>query len=234
MDQPNVPISMDRRRFIGLAAIAGASLATGSVLAGCSSQPRNAEPETKAEQPQQNPQATDTTPAPETQPADIDAPVAGKSLIAVFSWSGNTLKAADHLQGIVDADFFRIEPAEPYTTNYNEVLDVAQAEQNAGTLPALAHAVPDWDSYSTIYLGFPVWWYDAPQIIKSFMTAHDCSGKTVAVFSTSGGSSAESCLDSLRAIAPSATFTRSITLDGDAVDAQLDQLDTWQAGLGLQ
>lgn len=65
------------------------------------------------------------------------------------------------------------------------------------------------------------------------MNAHDCTGKTVAVFSTSGGSSAESCLGSLRAIAPGATFTRSVTLADGAVSSQLSQLDTWQAGLGL-
>lgn len=57
--------------------------------------------------------------------------------------------------------------------------------------------------------------------------------ETVNRFLASGGSSAESCLGSLRAIAPGATFTRSVTLDGDAVSSQLTQLDTWQAGLGL-
>lgn len=143
MEQPIISASMDRRRFIGLAAAAGMTLAAGGVLAGCSSQPRN-----------------------------------------------------------------------------------------AGARPALSQTVEAWDSYSTIYLGFPVWWYDAPQIIKTFMDSHDCTGKTVAVFSTSGGSSVESCMGSLRAIAPGATFTRSVTLDGDAVSSQLFQLDTWQAGLG--
>ena len=123
----------------------------------------------------------------------------------MFSWSGHTLTAAQHLNDIVDADFFRIERAEPYTTNCNEVVDVAQAEQNADARPALAQTVEDWDSYSTIYLGFPVWWYDAPQIVKTFMDA----------------------------IAPGATFTRSVTIDGDAASSQLTQLDTWQAGLGL-
>ena len=70
----------------------------------------------------------------------------------MFSWSGHTLTAAQHLNDIVDADFFRIEPAEPYATNSNEVVDVAQAEQNANARPALAQTVEDWDSYSTIYL----------------------------------------------------------------------------------
>lgn len=230
--EQSIETTMDRRRFVGFAAIAGATLMTGGVLAGCSSQPRNAETEQQPEQALQTSQSTEPA-TNETAAADAPAAAAGKSLIAVFSWSGHTLTAAEHLSSIVDADFFRIEPAEPYTTDYNEVLTVAQNEQNAGTLPTLAQTVSNWDSYSTIYLGFPVWWYDAPQIIKSFMSSHDCTGKTVAVFSTSGGSSAESCLGSLRAIAPGATFTRSITLDGDAVDSQVGQLDSWQAGLGL-
>lgn len=227
MEQPIISASMDRRRFIGLAAAAGMTLAAGGVLAGCSSQPRNADAGAQAEQTEPAPQNAEPTAAPEAQATANDAaPAGGKALIAVFSWSGHTLTAAQHLNDIVDADFFRIEPAEPYATNYNEVVDVAQAEQNANARPALAQTVEAWDSYNTIYLGFPVWWYDAPQISKTFMDAHDCTGKTVAVFSTSGGSSAESCLGSLRAIAPGATFTRSVTLDGDAVSSQLSRLDT--------
>lgn len=71
----------------------------------------------------------------------------------MFSWSGHTLTAAQHLNDIVDADFFRIEPAEPYATNSNEVVDVAQAEQTPTPAPrwrkplriGIAIAPSTWD-----------------------------------------------------------------------------------------
>ena len=73
----------------------------------------------------------------------------------MFSWSGHTLTAAQHLNDIVDADFFRIEPAEPYATNSNEVVDVAQAEQNANARPALAQTVEDWVAIAPSTWDFP-------------------------------------------------------------------------------
>lgn len=216
---------MDRRGFFGLAATAGAAAVAGTLLASCSTegaQPRSEEAQSQAE--------------PTADAATEQAPAAAsgdKALVAVFSWSGNTLQMAEYIQVQTGADFFRIEPAEPYTTDYNAVLDVAQQERDQDIRPALAATVENWDEYGTVYLGYPVWWYRAPQVIKSFMDAHDLTGKVVVPFATSGGTSITGTLDDIRALCPGAQLTEGLTLDGGSVASQLDRVDTWLSGLGL-
>lgn len=213
---------IDRRRFLRLTATAGTAAVLGSVLGGCSTE--GAEPRS----------AASGQPGPAESASSPAEPTSSKALVAVFSWSGNTLQVADRIHELVPSDFFRIEPAEAYTTDHNAILDIARRERDEDVRPALAATVENWDEYGTVYLGFPIWWYAVPQIIKTFVTEHDLTGKTVAPFSTADGSSIESVLDDIRAICPDVRLTQGITLDGDAVDSQLGQADAWLGDLGLR
>lgn len=217
--------TMDRRRFLSLAAMAGAGALGGVLLSGCSSEGARSA-------------ASNSAPAENTESADIpstaedtSAPVADKTLVAVFSWSGHTLEMAEHIHERVGGDFFRIEPAEPYTTNYDEVLEVGQQQQDADFRPELAATVENWDEYGTVYLGYPVWWYHIPQIIKSFVDAHDLTGKTIIPFATSGGTSITGTLADIEQLCPNVQFSEGLTLDGDIVSSQMDRVDTWLEGL---
>ncbi len=158
----------------------------------------------------------------------------GKILVAVFSWSGNTLQVAEYIANQTRGDLFRIEPVTPYTTNYDEVLDVAQAEQQTGELPPVAGSVAGWDEYDTVFIGYPVWWYDAPQITKSFGASYDFNGKTVVPFCTSGGSQLSTTLASVQEACVGATFLEGVTIPGSSVSSHLGEVDEWLAGLGLQ
>ena len=152
---------------------------------------------------------------------------AGKTLVAVFSWSGNTLAVADRIAQDLQASEFRIEPQTPYTSNYDEMLQIAQDEQAADTMPALAANVQDWESYTTIYLGFPTWWAHLPQIVKSFLSAHDCTGKTVYPFNTHAGSGFASCLSDLSAACPGADVREGLSLVGTSAASSTDSIDEW-------
>ena len=78
----------------------------------------------------------------------------------------------------------------PYTTSYNQVLDVARKELAETARPALAENISQEEmaSYDTIFIGYPIWWYDAPMIIYSFLESHNFAGKKIIPFATSGGS----------------------------------------------
>lgn len=121
-------------------------------------------------------------------------PLTGESnvLVAYFSWSSsnNTQTMAGYVAEATGGELFRIQPETPYTTNYNEVLDIAQNERNQNARPALYENVTaeQLAEYDVIFVGYPVWWYDAPMIIYSFLEANDYSDKTVVTFATSGGS----------------------------------------------
>lgn len=115
-----------------------------------------------------------------------------KSLIAYFSWSDshNTETMANYVKDITGSDVFEIVPETPYSSNYSETVNVAQKEKNDNARPRLKHNITDEElkNYDVIFLGYPIWWYDAPMIIYSFLESHDFTGKTIIPFATSGGS----------------------------------------------
>lgn len=225
------PAGIDRRAFIGIAATASMTLLLGGTLAGCSSRQEEAA-STSSEQ-QTSQKANEQTQDAAQDPAQAQ-PTGGKALVAVFSWSGNTLQMAEHIRDLTGGDLFRIEPATPYTRDYNEVLDVAQAEQREDARPAIASTVDNWDEYDTIFMGYPVWWYEAPQIIKTFAEAYDFSGKTVIPFATSGGSSITGTVPAIRGLCAGAEFREGLTLDGDRVSSQLDRIEPWLDEQGVR
>ena len=115
-----------------------------------------------------------------------------KVLVAYFSWSSshNTRTMAEYIAEETGGKLFEIKPAVPYTTSYNQVLDVARKELAEKARPTLAENISQEEmaSYDTIFIGYPIWWYDAPMIIYSFLESHNFAGKKIIPFATSGGS----------------------------------------------
>ena len=156
----------------------------------------------------------------------------GGALVAYFSWSGNTEAVAQEIQAQTGADLFEIVPAEPYTDDYNELLDIAQEEQSSDARPAIAETV-DLSGYDTVYLGFPNWWGDMPMILYTFLDEYDLSGKTIAPFNTSGGSGFSGSLDTIADMEPEAEITEGLSLgDGEAEDCA-DVVEEWLANIGM-
>ena len=133
-----------------------------------------------------------------------------KKLVAYFSASGTTKKAAEHLANAIGADLFEIRPAVPYTrtdldwTNNKSRSSVEMS--NPQSRPEIASHVENMSEYDTVYIGFPIWWYVAPTIINTFLESYDFSGKTVIPFATSGGSGMGKTVDVLRKVCPDATW----------------------------
>jgi len=116
----------------------------------------------------------------------------GQSLVAYFSATGTTAKAAKTLAEATGADLFEITPAIPYTSadlNWRDSSSRSTLEmKNPSSRPEIKGKVGDISKYDTIYVGFPIWWYTAPTIINTFLESYDLSGKTIVLFATSGGS----------------------------------------------
>lgn len=158
---------------------------------------------------------------------------AGGTLVAYFSWSGNTEQMAQMIQAETDGDLFEIEPATPYTDDYNTLLDVAQQEQADNARPELASQVENWESYDVVFVGYPDWWSDAPMLIYSFLEAYDWEGKTLVPFCTSGGSGFGRSLDKLPDSAPDATIVEGLHVSGSRVDGASEEIASWIDGLNL-
>lgn len=86
------------------------------------------------------------------------------------------------------ADIYRIEPKTPYTTNHSDLVDLAKEEQNKNVRPEIKNKISNFETFDIIYVGYPIWWSDMPQILYTFFELYDFSGKTVIPFSTHGGS----------------------------------------------
>ena len=114
-----------------------------------------------------------------------------KTLVAYFSASGNTASLAKRLAKAADADLFEIKPVEPYTEAdikwTNPVARCNKEKLGKKNVP-IADRVENFDEYEMIYIGFPIWYFAAPNIIETFVKSYDFSGKKVALFATSGGS----------------------------------------------
>ena len=156
------------------------------------------------------------------------------ALVAYFSASGNTAKAAKVLAKAAGADLYEIKPAVPYTgadLNWMDKRSRSSVEMNdKNSRPALADTDAPVAEHDVIFLGFPIWWYTAPIIINTFLERYDFSGKTIVLFATSGGSSLGSTAAALQSSAPGARI-----LDGRLLNGRLNEgdLKAWVSGLKL-
>ena len=133
-----------------------------------------------------------------------------KTLVAYFSASGVTARAAKEIADAVGADLYEIRPAEPYSQadlNWMDKKSRSTIEMNdPACRPAIAGAVEHMEQYDTVFVGFPVWWYVEPRIVDTFLEGCDLSGKALIPFATSGGSGIEGAEKSLRARCPKADW----------------------------
>ena len=111
--------------------------------------------------------------------------------IIYFSATGTTKKVAGYIKDVTGGDLIEIVPKEKYTDDdlsYNNNNSRATREQNdSSARPEISNTI-DADSYDIIYLGYPIWFGDAPRIILTFLDESNLSGKTVIPFCTSGSS----------------------------------------------
>lgn len=157
-----------------------------------------------------------------------------KILVAYFSASGVTAKAAWKLAEVSGADLFEIKPEIPYTSadlNWMDKKSRSSIEMNdPSSRPGIADRLPDMEQYDIIFVGFPIWWYVAPTIINTFLESYDFSGKTIIPFATSGGSDLGRTNDKLQPSCPGATLLKGKLLNGGVSEGTLKE---WMEDLNL-
>lgn len=156
------------------------------------------------------------------------------ALVAYFSASGTTAKAAKALADAVGAELYEIKPAVPYTgadLNWMDKHSRSSVEmKDKHSRPALADTAAPVTGHNVIFLGFPIWWYVAPTIINTFLESYDFTGKTIVLFATSGGSGLGKSAAGLQGSAPKARIIDGRMLNGRLTEAELK---TWVSGLNL-
>ncbi len=133
-----------------------------------------------------------------------------KILVAYFSPTGSTKKIAEQIAKAANADIFEIIPKIPYTEADLEGLDEhsrsTQEARNRDLRPEIKNKVEDMSKYTTLFIGYPVWWFLPPTIINTFLESYDLLGKKIILFGTSDGSSIGNSINELRNSAPKSIF----------------------------
>lgn len=153
-------------------------------------------------------------------------------LVVYFSATGTTKGVAETIATIIDADVYEITAAQEYTSedlDWNDSDSRTTHEQNDSTArPEISSETLSLDGYSTVYIGYPIWWGEAPRIMNTFVESYDFDGITIIPFCTSGSSGIGSSGQTLESLAGSGNW-----LDGQrfGAGASEDEIASWIAGL---
>ncbi|CDN48790.1 flavodoxin [Neorhizobium galegae] len=157
-----------------------------------------------------------------------------RALVAYFSRSGNTRVIAGQIGRARSADVFEIEPAEPYPADYDETVRQAKRETETDYEPPLRGSVRDIGSYDVVFLGFPIWGMTAPPVIRSFLSAHDLSGRTIVPFVTHGGYGLGRSLSVVAEHARQARIVEGFTKQSEQERETLSQVTRWLGEVRLE
>ncbi|WP_367932717.1 flavodoxin [Enterocloster citroniae] len=155
-------------------------------------------------------------------------------LVAYFSATNTTEGVAEHIANGLGADLYEIVPEEAYTDadlNYNDDSSRSTIEMNdPSSRPAISGGVENMEQYDIVFIGYPIWWGEAPRIVSTFMESYDFSGKTLIPFCTSGGSGLGSSASNLAELTDGAQWLSGQRLGGGSSQ---DEVMEWVNGLGL-
>lgn len=154
-----------------------------------------------------------------------------KALVVYYSETGTTEAIAKKISQVTDADLYRIEPAQPYTAadlDWQDDNSRSTKEMNdRSARPAIKNGKVNLDSIDTVYLGYPIWWDQAPRVVNTFIEANNLSGKKIITFCTSGETSIDGSVRQLKADYPTLDFVKGKRLNG----ASINEIKNWIASL---
>ena len=156
------------------------------------------------------------------------------ALVAYFSATNHTKGIAEQIAEITGADLYEITPAIPYTSadlNYSDRSTRATVEQNdTNARPAISGTVANMERYKVVFLGYPIWWGQAPRIISTFLESYDFSGKIIVPFCTSGSSPIGFSASNLHFLASGADWRDGRRFAAGSSRASVEE---WITGLNL-
>ena len=208
-------------------------LVLGLAACGSANKPASSTTQPETPVPTEQPESSSTAPAesePETQPET------GKTLVVYYSASGNTERVAKDIAEAAGADLFEIVPTEVYTsddldwTNPDSRVSREHDDESLRDVPLTTTEVPDWDSYDTVFIGYPIWWGIAAWPVDTFVKNNDFTGKTVIPFATSSSSGMGQSGSLLADMAGTGEWQEGQRFSSGVSG---DDVQSWVNGLGL-
>ncbi len=199
-----------------------------------STQTDKSESTASAEIQSESPSGTEVSSEPLASQVQQEDTQSSHFLVTFFSATGTTKGVAETLAAGLGADLYEITPAEPYTDedlDYNNNKSRSTIEMNdPSARPQITGSVENMDQYDIVFLGYPIWWGDAPRIMSTFVESYDFTGKTVIPFCTSGGSGIGDSGSNLEGLTSGATWLQGTRLHaGDSQETIME----WVSSLGI-
>lgn len=183
-----------------------------------------------ADEPQK--ELPDTTPDEKTE--EPTEPSGNKKVLVVyFSHTGNTRTIAGYIHDTVKSNLMEIKTADTYTDDYDTLLAQIREEVASEYCPPLTTKIEDIASYDVVFIGYPIWVETAAPPIRTFLTIHDLTGKTVVPFCTSGTSSAEASYRLVRSLCPKSTVLEGIQIRRGTYDTAYERVVAWLQRIGM-
>lgn len=154
-----------------------------------------------------------------------------KILVAYYSYSGNTRKAAQEIYKKVGGDIFEIQVVNAYPAGYNDVVAQAKKELAEDFKPRIRENVKNIDEYDVIFVGSPVWWHTIAPPVTTFLSEHNLSGKTVVPFVTHGGGGRANSFNNVAKLAPNSKVLEGIEFYSDRYTDK--EISDWLNKIGI-
>lgn len=173
------------------------------------------------------------TPSEEKPEEPVEPSGDKKVLVVYFSHTGNTRTIAGYIHETVKSDLVEIKTVDTYTDDYDTLLEQTRKEVASEYCPPLTTKIEDIASYDVVFVGYPIWVETAAPPIRTFLTIHDLTGKTVVPFCTSGTSSAEASYRLVRSLCPQSTVLEGIQIRRGTYDTAYDRVMAWLQKIGI-
>ena len=166
--------------------------------------------------------------------SDVDAASSASVVTVNGETEGRTQHLARLIQEETGGELFSIQTSVDYPGDGGRLVDYAAEEQDENARPELTSHIDNLDQYDVVFVGFPTWWYDLPQVMYSFFDEYDFSGKTIIPFNTHNGSRFSGTIATIQELEPDAeVITGGFTVSERDVAEAGDDLGDWLRGLGF-
>ena len=212
-----------------LMAMMTACVLAAGMLAGCGSDTPSSQEDSQEQTAQEEPQD-------EAEDTSDTAAGSGNVLVVYYSATGNTEGVANTIADAAGGDLFELEPADPYTdedldwTNDDSRVTQEYENEDQRDVELVSTTVDNWDSYDTVFIGYPIWWGIAAWPVDSFVENNDFTGKTVIPFCTSASSGLGDSGALLAEMAGTGDWQEGMRFRSGADEADVQE---WVSGLGL-
>lgn len=157
-----------------------------------------------------------------------------KNLIIYFSVFGSTKKFAEMIHETVGGDLVEIKPVRPYERGYKELLAFSKKEVDDGILTEFVDVDLDMKNYDNVFVGYPMWWYSYPPILKNFFKKYDMTGKTIIPFNTHEGSGDGGTYREIAHDLPNSKVLKGLAIrGGDVSEKKASNVKAWLREIGF-